>query len=459
MTMAAATSQSSKLPATLKTIDGKPPLVIGHRGFPGLYPEETAVSYEKAADAGADSLEVDMVMTRDCVLVARHNPWLSDNTNIVDVAKKNPAVATRKRTMPGRWQNVKWPGTPDKGPHRYLTDLPDAKIAAKQPSDRTENNTKSVLKTFVVDGQQQDGGDFTRHTGDWAVSDFTFAELKKWIGGTTYDARELRPTALNGKFPILSVQEVIDIARKKTQELKRPITVYIETKNPIWNNRQAIANGCGKPGTRPFENAVIKLLETNGLNTRGAPIFLQSFDPESLKYLRRQGAKPKAVQLIDGNDVNYKTGEVIYNSGDYQAIVSGRPYSWTIAGKPAWFGEMLTPAGLAEIKKYADGIGPWKPMVIRLSVLPWKDGAKLSDVNRAVPSNVVADAHKAGLFVHVYTFRNEKKYLAGIYNNDPMQEHIAFFKLGVDGIFTDFPDTGVAARQKYLQDVGYKPAP
>ena len=78
------------------TLDGKPPLVIGHRGLPGLMPEETQASYDMAAALGTDALEEDLHLTKDCVLVARHNPWLGDNTNIADVALTNPAI--RRRT-------------------------------------------------------------------------------------------------------------------------------------------------------------------------------------------------------------------------------------------------------------------------------------------------------------------------------------------------------------------------
>ncbi len=84
------------------TLDGKPPLVIGHRGLPGLMPEETQASYDMAAALGTDALEEDLHLTKDCVLVARHNPWLSDNTNVAEVAKTNPEVAARKRTVPGK---------------------------------------------------------------------------------------------------------------------------------------------------------------------------------------------------------------------------------------------------------------------------------------------------------------------------------------------------------------------
>ncbi|WP_246755519.1 glycerophosphodiester phosphodiesterase family protein [Bradyrhizobium sp. CCBAU 53338] len=68
---------------------------------------------------------------------------------------------------------------------------------------------------------------------------------------------------------------------------------------------------------------------------------------------------------------------------------------------------------------------------------------------------LIADAHKLGLFVHVFTFRNEKKYLAADYQADPVQEYLKFFRLGVDGVFTDFTHTGVAARTAYLRELGW----
>ena len=420
-------------PAPLKTLDGAAPLVIGHRGLPGLYPEETQPAYEGAADAGADSLEEDLHLTKDCVLVARHNPWLSDNTNITTVAATNAAVAARKRTVPGVLVNVTYSLATYGGPAQYLSDLTN-------PADQ-----KSVLKSLVVDGED--------HTGDWSITDFTVAELKQWVGGTTYDARNERPAALNGKYPVLTMQEIIDIAKAKSIATGRAITVYPEAKNPYWNNQQAIANGCGT-GTHPFEDAIVKLVKDNNLNSKTAPIFVQSFDPASLKYMRSVGLATRVVQLVDGNDVNYQTGAMIYAQPDAYNFVDGRPYSWTLAGDGRFFGEMLTAAGLAEIKTYADGIGPWKPQVMALTVAPFKTGAGLADVNTVTPTSLVADAHKAGLFVHVYTFRNEQKYLAGFYKGDPTAEYLTFFRAGVDGVFTDFANTGSAARSAYLKETG-----
>src|SRR5690242_5916464 len=61
-------------PKPFATLDGKEPLVIGHRGLPGLVPEETLPSYDMAAAMGTDAFEEDLHLTKDCVLVARHNP-------------------------------------------------------------------------------------------------------------------------------------------------------------------------------------------------------------------------------------------------------------------------------------------------------------------------------------------------------------------------------------------------
>jgi glycerophosphoryl diester phosphodiesterase len=415
------------------TLDGSMPLVIGHRGLPGLHPEETQVSYEAAADAGADSLEEDLHLTKDCVLVARHNPWLSDNTNITAVAATNATIAARKRTKAGEAIAVLYDSTTVGGPATYLSDANDP------------------LHELVVDGED--------HVGDWSITDFTVAELKEWLGGTTFDDAAERPTAENGLYPILTMQEIIAIQKAKAKATGRVISVYPEAKNPYWNNEQAKANGCGT-GDHPFEDAIVKLIKANDLNTKDSPIFVQSFDPASLIYMRSIGLATKAVQLIDADDYDLKTGKMIYVSNDKYNFIDGRPYSWTVTGKPDTFGDMLTPAGLTTIKTYADGIGPWKPQVMSWKVSPYPTTPGFSptlpgDVNTVTSTGLVDAAHSEGLFVHVYTFRNETKYLAEYFHGDPEQEFLTFFRQGVDGVFTDFANTGVAARALYLTETGH----
>ena len=102
------------------------------------------------------------------------------------------------------------------------------------------------------------------------------------IGGTTYDAASERPTEFNGKFADHEFQQIIDIAKAKSQSSGRAIAVYPETKNPTWNNAQAIANGCGAAGSHPLEDALIRILDGNGLNTHDSAVYVQSFEPGSL---------------------------------------------------------------------------------------------------------------------------------------------------------------------------------
>ena len=96
----------------------------------------------------------------------------------------------------------------------------------------------------------------------------------------------------------------------------------------------------------------------------------------------------------------------------------------------------MTAKALAEIATYAHGIGPWKRSIVPQGA----DGALLP------PTSLVADAHKAGLVVHPYTFRDEPEFLAPDYQLDPTREYLQFYRLGVDGVFSDFGDTAVRAR-------------
>ena len=84
-----------------------------------------------------------------------------------------------------------------------------------------------------------------------------------------------------------------------------------------------------------------------------------------------------------------------------------------------------------------------------------KDGkVNDADATSMAPTTLVADAHKAGLFVHPFTFRNESRRLAADYGNSGKNEYAIYYKLGVDGVFTDFTDTAIAARTDYLKSIG-----
>jgi glycerophosphoryl diester phosphodiesterase len=206
-----------------------------------------------------------------------------------------------------------------------------------------------------------------------------------------------------------------------------------------------------------LEDRLLAILNDYGYTKKDSPVIIQSFEVSNLQYLRPK-TQVRLVQLVDGDDYDFKTGKVTF------AAPFDRPYDWTRAGKTDLFDSMLTPAGLAEIKKYADGVGPWKPYIVPVKG-SFDAAGKMLDVNGDGAVNymdttsqpgttLIADAHKLGLMVHSWTFRNEPKRLAFDYKGDPKAEYLQFYRLGIDGLFSDFTDTAVAARATYLKELG-----
>jgi glycerophosphoryl diester phosphodiesterase len=99
---------------------------------------------------------------------------------------------------------------------------------------------------------------------------------------------------------------------------------------------------------------------------------------------------------------------------------------------------LTTPAELARIAEYADGLGSYKRLIVPVG----------EDKRLKAPTSLINDAHAAGLKVHAWTFRNEDEYLAPDYKGNSQAEYEQFFKLGIDGVFSDFPDSAVNARNQ-----------
>jgi len=167
LTLAACASAPSAQHAW-PTLSGAAPIVIAHRGASGLRPEHTLASYDLAITHGADFIEPDLVMTKDGVLVCRHDRHLSTTT---DVAGR-PEFADRRR--------------------------PD-------------------------DLEGSDGHE------DWWVEDFTLAELKTLRAVQPFAGRS---TAYDGQFEIPTFEEVIALAKRRGAERGRPVGLYPETKHP-----------------------------------------------------------------------------------------------------------------------------------------------------------------------------------------------------------------------------------
>lgn len=283
----------------------------------------------------------------------------------------------------------------------------------------------SRLKTVLVDGAAETG---------YFAFDFTLAEIKTLRAKQAFAER---PQQFNGKFEIPTFDEVIELAKRKGKEVGRVIGVYPETKHPTLHQNLGLA----------LEQRLLNVLTRHGWNYREAPVFIQSFEQANLKALRRM-TRVKLIQLIDADDVN-ADGTLAFNAP------FDRPYDWTVSGDAELlartFGYLVTPRGLKEVASYADGIGPWKRYIVTTKADPAGTGPGEAKLILAPPNDLIARAHREGLLVHTWTFRNEQRRLAGNrfpnnYGGDPVQEYLQFYGLGIDGVFSDFADTAVAAR-------------
>lgn len=291
-------------------------------------------------------------------------------------------------------------------------------------STRTEFAARKTKK--MVDGVEEDG---------WFASDFTLAEIKTLFAKQPVADRD---QTQNTKFRIPTFEEVVDLAKTEGARQGRVVGLYPETKHPTYHNGLNLS----------LEDRLLAILAKNNFTTKSAPVIIQSFEVANLKYLRAR-TQVRIVQLIDADDVNPDGSMALVAPFD-------KPYDFAVAKDPRTFATMLTPAGLKEIKTYADGIGPWKPYLISTKQAVDKDG-KADDLNKdgkfdqrdrisLPPTDVLKNAHKEGLFVHAFTFRNEPVRLASDFNADPAAEYRLFYNLGVDGLFSDFPDTALSAR-------------
>jgi len=330
------------------------PTIYGHRGASGYRPEHTLGSYRLAARMGADYIEPDLVSTKDGVLVARHEPAIGGTTDVAD----HPEFADRRTTK-------------------------------------------------VIDGVE--------FANEWFTEDFTLAELK------TLRAKERLPdvrpqnTLYDGRYEILTFQEVIDLRARLSKELGRKVGLIPELKHSTY------FRSIGKP----LEETFVRQMRANHLDNRRAKVTVQSFEISNLKWLNRKLPGVPLVQLLD--TPNRQPGDVLAAGGDLT------------------YGDMATPAGLRAIARYADIVGPAKSYIVPRDLAT---GASLP------PTTFVEDAHAAGLEVVPYTFRNENQFLPlelrrgtdpNAYGN-AFAEYEQFFALGVDGVFSDNPDTAKAAR-------------
>ncbi len=279
----------------------------------------------------------------------------------------------------------------------------------------------------MVDGVEYD---------DWFASDFTLAELKTLRAVQPLGRRDHQ---FDGQFQIPTLEEVIALAKSKSRATGRSIGIYPEIKHSTYHANLKAANGRKLFGAFGFENRLLVKLHQHFGNHSCAPVFIQSFEVANLQYLSRK-TNIQLVQLVDADDVNA--------DGSMSLVAPYKqPYDFVASGDSRTFADLLTDQGLDFVKSYADAVGPWKPYLLKTvnDGVDRNGDGKITINDRRIEGStgVIESAHDKGLLVHTWTFRNDA---SGYGFSDPQQEMTYYFDLGVDGLFTDYADTGVAAR-------------
>ncbi len=236
-----------------------------------------------------------------------------------------------------------------------------------------------------------------RQDGRWYAIDFDLEEIKRLSVKERLSHRFRQDSR---GFQVPAFEEVIEMVQELNRLTGSQVGLYPETKEPAFHDAAGVS----------MEAPLLALLDRYGYRDQSARVFVQSFDPESLKKMRFElKTGLPLVQLIGGG-----------------------------SGPGMLFDRMVTPKGLDDIARYADGIGPSKRRIED------EDG-------QAVQRNaLVKAAHARGLLVHPYTFRAESDTRPRKYRSLE-EEVLAFLQIyQVDGFFTDFPDRAVAVRDQAM---------
>ncbi|CAM5619661.1 glycerophosphodiester phosphodiesterase OS=Streptomyces glaucescens OX=1907 GN=SGLAU_06420 PE=3 SV=1 [Streptomyces glaucescens] len=255
-------------------------------------------------------------------------------------------------------------------------------------------------------------------TTGWFTEDFTLAELKTLRAKERIPANRPHNTLYDGRWEIPTFEEVLRWQEEQTRRRGRQVWIYPELKHPTYFRKLGLG----------LEERVAKALRRHGRHKWNSPVILQSFEPTSIQRLNKLVDNPLVVLLSGANT---------------------RPWDFVEAGDPRTVADLVK-AGLREIASYAQGIGPTLDLVIP------KDAA--GRLTR--PTTLVADAHKVGLVLHPYTLRNENPFLPADFRKgtdpdgygDVFGAYRTYFATGIDGVFTDHPDTGLLARQEFVND-------
>ncbi|MDT0320736.1 glycerophosphodiester phosphodiesterase [Streptomyces millisiae] len=280
---------------------------------------------------------------------------------------------------------------------RHENDISGTTDVADHPEFADRRTTKTV------DGQSLTG---------WFTEDFTLAELRTLRATERIPEQRRNNTLYDGRWTVPTFEEVLRWADEQGRKRGRPVWLYTETKHPTYFRSLGLG----------LEQPLARLLRRYGHDRASSRVLLQSFEPTSMQRMAELVDTPRVVLLSNADS---------------------RPWDLQQKGDPRTVADLITPSGLREISRYAQGIGPTLDLVI----------PRRSDGSLAEPTRLVSQAHTAELLVHPYTLRNENRFLPADFRRgddpnaygDVFGALRAYFRTGIDGVFADHPDTALLA--------------
>ncbi|WP_426246918.1 glycerophosphodiester phosphodiesterase family protein [Nocardioides sp. LHG3406-4] len=321
------------------------PAVVAHRGASGHRPEHTLDAYRTAIRMGVDDIELDVVATRDGVLVARHENEIGGTTDVAD----HPRFADRRTTR-------------------------------------------------MIDGESLTG---------WFTEDFTLDELKQLTARERLPKLRSANTSYDGREAVPTLSEVLAMVQAESVRRGRGVGVMVELKHASYFDMLGL----------PLDVPLLADLAHHGLDHPRSRVSVMAFETTILRRLATECRLP-LIQLVGAR--------------------RERPADLVAVGDRRTYADLVTPEGLGWVDEYADGLGVMKGLV-----LPRDATGRTGS-----PSNLVRDAHRHWLTVHVWTLRAENAYLPVNFrgpgrprqHGDLAAEARAHLAAGVDGLITDHPD-------------------
>jgi glycerophosphoryl diester phosphodiesterase len=276
----------------------------------------------------------------------------------------------------------------------------DGALVARHENELSRSTDVAARPEFAARRTTRRVGTVER-TG-WFAEDFTLAELRTLRAVERMPALRPLNTAYDGAFGILTLAEVVELAVRRSTPQRR-VRVLAELKKPTWSAEHGL----------PMTELVAAELRRLGADGADGPVVLQSFDAAALRTLRADlGSRgPQMLQLVD----DHAEDDVL-----------------------------VSPSGLRAVSTYAQGIAPSRHRIL------------LRDAEQTLTgiSDLVTQAHRAGLTVVPWTLRAENAFLPRHLRRgtDPATagdlegEARLLLALGVDGLITDSPDVAVRAR-------------